>query len=66
MSQTEHAVAADLHTYAAYAHIAAAHAYSTGDHISIQDLTRKAHEHSVEAAKLSEEIAKTTPEALAV
>jgi hypothetical protein len=64
MSQNEHAVAADLHTHAAYAHIAAAHAHSTGDHISTQDLTRKANQHSIEAARFSDEIAKTAPESI--
>jgi hypothetical protein len=58
MLQSQHAQAAELHTYAAYAHAAAGCEHSSGDHISTQDLTRTAYERSQEAAQLSKAIAK--------
>jgi hypothetical protein len=58
MLQSQHAQAAELHTNAAYAHAAAGCEHSTGDHISAEDLTRKAFELSQEAAQASRAIAK--------
>jgi hypothetical protein len=57
MTEIQGTFAADLHTRAAYAHIAAAHEHSTGDHASAQELARKALGESVEAVKFTEEIA---------
>jgi hypothetical protein len=62
MPQSQHAQAAELHTYAAYAHAAAECQHSSGDHISAQDLTRVAYECSQEAARLSRAIAKDSIE----
>jgi len=53
---------AELHTQAAYAHEAAAHVHSTGDHASAQILAQKALGYSVEALKRTEEVAQTAPE----
>ena len=58
MTQNEHAHVVELHTKAAYAHTAAVHEYSTGDHASPQDLAKKALARSVEAARYSESIGK--------
>ena len=52
----------ELHTKAAYAHEAAAHGHSTGDHASAQELARKALGYSVEAVRHTEEIAKSAPQ----
>jgi hypothetical protein len=54
----------ELHTQAAYAHEAAAHVHSTGDHQSAQELARKALGYSVEALKHTEEIAQTAPKTI--
>ena len=66
MTQSEQARLAELHTKAAYAHIAAAHGHSTGDHASLQELSKKALGDSVEAVKYSEGIAKEVPPSLDV
>jgi len=57
MTQSQKTLVADLHTKAAYAHIAAAHEHSTGDHASAQELARTALGKSVEAVRFTEEIA---------
>ena len=57
---------AELHIKAAYAHEAAAHGHSTGDHASAQELARKALGYSVEAVKHTEEIAKSAPQSMQV
>jgi hypothetical protein len=57
---------ADLHTKAAYAHIAAAHEHSTGDHASAHELAKKALGDSMQAAKYTEEIAKDGAQSLAL
>ncbi|MFZ0338728.1 MAG: hypothetical protein WAL45_11900 [Terracidiphilus sp.] len=54
----------ELHTKAAYAHEAAAHGHSTGDHASAQQLARKALGYSVEAVKHTEETAESAPQAI--
>jgi hypothetical protein len=56
----------ELHTKAAYAHEAAAHVHSTGDHASAQELAKKALVYSVEAVKCTEEIAKSAPQPMQV
>lgn len=55
---------AELHTKAAYAHEAAAHGHSTGDHASAQELARKALGYSAEAVRHTEEIAKIAPQSM--
>jgi hypothetical protein len=57
MTESNEAYVADLHTKAAYAHIAAAHQHSTGDHASAQELAHVALGDSVEAVKYTEGIA---------
>lgn len=66
MTQSELTHLAELHSRAAYAHIAAAHEHSTGDHDSVQQLAKKALGDSVEAVKYSEGIAKDTPRSMEV
>jgi hypothetical protein len=66
MNQSEQAHLAELHTKAAYAHIAAAHQHSTGDHASVQELAKRALGDSVEAVKYSEGIAQDAPRSLEV
>ena len=56
----------ELHTKAAYAHEAASHEHSTGDHASAQELARKALGYSVEAVKRTEEVAKSTLQSMQV
>ena len=57
MTESKSEVVADLHTKAAYAHIAAAHEHSTGDHASARELARAALGKSVEAVRYTDEIA---------
>ena len=64
MSENLHTRAAELHTQAAYAHVAAEFEHSTGDHISAEDLDKRAYERSVRAVQLSQEIVKHEPESL--
>lgn len=64
MTESKDSYLAELHTKAAYAHEAAAHEHSTGDHASAQELARMALGYSVEAAKHTEEIAKSAPQSM--
>jgi hypothetical protein len=57
MSQSSHNRLAELHNLAAHAHNAAAVAHGKGDHLTAYELSRQAHEHSMNALKLSEELA---------
>jgi hypothetical protein len=57
MTESVHAQAAELHTLAAYAHIAAEHSNHTGDPESAQYLAKVADEYSIHAARLSKDIA---------
>jgi hypothetical protein len=57
MPQSPHNRIAELHNLAAHAHTAAAVAHGKGDHLSAHELTRQAHEHSMNVNKLAEEIA---------
>ncbi len=61
MTQIELTDIVDLHTKAAYAHTAAAHEHSTGDHASAQQLARMALRRSVDATRLSDQVAKKAP-----
>jgi hypothetical protein len=56
----------ELHTKAAYAHEAAAHGHSTGDHASAQELARRALGYSAEALKHTEEIAQSAAQPMQV
>ena len=58
MSQRAHEQAAELHNLAAHAH-AAAVARGKADHLTAHELGKQAHEHSMNAHKLSEELAAT-------
>jgi hypothetical protein len=49
MPQSTHDRAAELHNLAAHAHAVAAAAHATSDHLTAHELTRRAHEHSVNA-----------------
>jgi len=57
MPQRTHERAAELHNLAAHAHAAAATAHGKGDHFTANELSKQAHEHSMNAHKLSEELA---------
>ncbi len=58
MPQSSNARAAELHNLAAHAHAAAAVAHSKGDHLTAHELSKQAHEHSMNALKLAEELAR--------
>jgi hypothetical protein len=58
MSPSMHNRALELHNLAAHAHQAAAVAHGKGDHLTAHELSTQAHEHSMNALKLAEEIAK--------
>jgi hypothetical protein len=66
MAESSDRVLADLHTRAAYAHMAAAHDHSTGDHASAQELAQLALGDSVRAVKFTEEVARDTPRSMQV
>ena len=57
MPQSPHNRLAELHNLAAHAHAAAAVAHGKGDHLSAHELTKQAQEHSMNAYRLSEELA---------
>ncbi len=57
MPQSPHNQLAEMHNVAAHAHAAAAVAHGRGDHLSGHELTRLAHEHSMNVHKLAEELA---------
>jgi hypothetical protein len=58
MPSSPHDRIIELHNLAAHAHAAAAVAHNKADHLTAHELTLQAHEHSVNARKLSEELAK--------
>jgi len=60
MSQSPHKRAAELHNLAAHAHEAAAVAHGKGDHLTAHELSKQAQEHSMNALKLAEELARET------
>ena len=57
MPQSPHNRLAELHNLAAHAHAAAGVAHSKGDHLTGHELSRQAHEHSMNVHKLAEELA---------
>jgi len=57
MPQSPHNRIAELHNLAAHTHAAAAVAHGKGDHLSGHELSKQALEHSMNAHKLSEEVA---------
>jgi hypothetical protein len=59
MSQRPHERAAELHNLAAHAHMAAAVAPGKEDHLTAHELSKQAHEHSMNVHKLAEELAPT-------
>jgi hypothetical protein len=58
MPQSTHDRAAELHNLAAHVHAAAATAHGKGDHLTADELSIRAHEHSMNANKLVEELDK--------
>ena len=56
MPQSTHDRAAELHNLAAHTH-AAAVAHGKEDHLSAHELSERAHQHSLNAHKLTQEIA---------
>ena len=57
MPQSPHNRLAELHNLAAHAHVVAAVAHGKGDYLSAHEFTKQAQEHSMNAFKLSEELA---------
>ncbi len=57
MPQIPHNRLAELHNLAAHAHAAAAVAHGKGDHLTAHELTKQAHEHTMNVSKLAEELA---------
>jgi hypothetical protein len=57
MPQSPHNRVAEFHNLAAHAHNAAAVAHGKGDHLTAHELSQQAHEHSMNALKLAEELA---------
>jgi hypothetical protein len=58
MPQSPHNRLAEFHNLAAHAHAAAAVAHGKGDHLTAHELSQQAHEHSMNALKLAEELAR--------
>lgn len=58
MPQSTHTHASELHNLASHAHQAAAVAHDKGDHLTANELSKQAMEHSMNAAKLAEKLAK--------
>jgi hypothetical protein len=56
MPQSTHDRVAELHNLAAHAHAAAAVAHEKGDRLTANELTKQAHEHSMNVHKLSEDL----------
>lgn len=57
MPQSPHNRLAELHNLAAHAHAAAAVSHGKGDHLTAHELTKQAHEHTMNVSKLAEELA---------
>ena len=57
MPPSTHSRVAELHNLAAHAHAAAATQHGKGDHLTAHELSWQAHEHSMNALKLSQELA---------
>jgi hypothetical protein len=58
MPSSPHNRAAEFHNLAAHAHMAAAVAHGKGDHLSAHELSKQAQEHSLNALRLAEELAR--------
>jgi hypothetical protein len=58
MPTTHHSAAAERHLQAAHAHQAAAASHNQNDHVGAHEQSKLAEEHSREAHRLTEEIAK--------
>ena len=56
MPQSTHDRVAELHNLAAHAHAAAAVAHGKNDYLTAHELTKQAHEHSINARKLADEL----------
>jgi hypothetical protein len=56
MPQSTHDRAAELHKLTFHAHTAAATGHGKGNHLTAHELTRQAHEHSVDAQEHAEEL----------
>ena len=56
MPQSTHNRVAELHNLAAHAHAAAAVAHGKNDYLTAHELTKQAHEHSINARKLADEL----------
>jgi hypothetical protein len=56
MPQSTHDRIAELHNLAGHSHFAAAVAHGRGDHLTAHELSVRAHEHSTNAHKLSQEL----------
>jgi hypothetical protein len=56
MSQRPHERAAELHNLAAHAHAAAADAHGKEDHLTAHELSKQAHEHSMNVRNLTQEL----------
>lgn len=54
MSPSPHNRVVELHNLAAHAHLAAAASHEKGDHLTAHELSKQAHEHSIEALKHSQ------------
>jgi hypothetical protein len=57
MPQSPHNQLAEMHNFAAHAHAAAAVAHEKGDHLTAHELSKQAHEHSMNVHRLAEELA---------
>jgi hypothetical protein len=57
MSPSSSSRLVELHNLASHAHTAAAAAHGKGDHLTAHELSKQAHEHSMNAHKLSQELA---------
>ncbi|MFZ0310616.1 MAG: hypothetical protein WCC89_09260 [Candidatus Sulfotelmatobacter sp.] len=58
MPQSPHDRLAELHNLASHAHAAAATAHGKGDYLTAHEISKQAHEHSMNAHKLAEELGK--------
>ena len=56
MPQSPHDRVAELHNLAAHANAAAATAHGKGDHLTAHELSKQAHEHSINAYKHAKEL----------
>ena len=62
MPQSPHDRVAELHNLAAHAHAAAATAHGKGDHLTAHELSKQAHDYSINAFKHAKEIIRDATE----